>query len=501
MAAKRTLDFLPNFFKTEQNSKFLSATLDQLISEPDLVKLNGYVGRKNAVNFKRTDNYLTELTDFRAHYQLEPSVVVKDKDGKVTFATGYQDLINKLEYLGIDNRNHSRFFANEYYSYDGLIDFDKFVNFSQYYWLPNGPDSVPVYGTAVPIQRDFDISIDEISSAVQVKGMGTLINPVLIMARGGRYELKTDVANKIWIQTEPGTSGFKEIQSNVSSRDVLGVSGNGTNTIVFNVPEASAQDQYLLMNKVEDIDLATTLKYKDIQGKTVSSFLAEFGGIDGQRNIVGKQIIFLNDSVVDRQGDWDIGGKFDGEFEKNGYDYSVPVGEDQRYGIWRIPNNSDPDAVIDLEYVKDVAQNEKVFVREGTVSGNREYFKNTRGRFQLVPVISVVHDRLYYQIDGVPNANGEILLVDPLVNVPIDVEKDILGKKGYLSPNGVIFTNGLKVEFDESVTPAAYAGKVFYVEGVGSAIRLVDARLLITPEVFTENSSVGFKKLSLAAPA
>lgn len=492
MAAKRTLDFLPNFFKTEQNSKFLSATLDQLISEPDLVKLNGYVGRKNAVNFKRTDNYLTELTDFRAHYQLEPSVVVKDKDGKVTFVTGYQDLINKLEYLGIDNRNHSRFFANEYYSYDGLIDFDKFVNFSQYYWLPNGPDSVSVYGTAVPIQRDFDISIDEISSAVQVKGMGTLINPVLIMARGGRYELKTDVANKIWIQTEPGTSGFKEIQSNVSSRDVLGVSGNGTNTIVFNVPEASAQDQYLLMNKVEDIDLATTLKYKDIQGKTVSSFLAEFGGIDGQRNIVGKQIIFLSDSVVDRQGDWDIGGKFDGEFEKNGYDYSVPVGEDQRYGIWRIPNNSDPDAVIDLEYVKDVAQNEKVFVREGNVSGNREYFKNTRGRFQLVPVISVVHDRLYYQIDGVPNANGEILLVDPLVNVPIDVEKDILGKKGYLSPNGVIFTNGLKVEFDESVTPAAYAGKVFYVEGVGSAIRLVDARLLITPEVFTENSSVGF---------
>ena len=45
---KRTsLDFLPKYYRTPANQKFLSATLDQLISEGTVEKVNAFIGRKN----------------------------------------------------------------------------------------------------------------------------------------------------------------------------------------------------------------------------------------------------------------------------------------------------------------------------------------------------------------------------------------------------------------------------------------------------------------------
>jgi hypothetical protein len=143
MAAFRTLELLPSVFRTEANSKFLNATLDQLVAEPDLERINGYIGRRFASSFQFQSSFIQEPSATRQNYQLEPSVVV-EQDSSVEFSTGYQDFINKLGYLGGAAQNHSRLFENEFYSFDGLIDFDKFVNFNQYFWVPVGIDAVPV---------------------------------------------------------------------------------------------------------------------------------------------------------------------------------------------------------------------------------------------------------------------------------------------------------------------------------------------------------------------
>ena len=78
-----TTNFLPEAFRTETTQKFLNATLDQLVTQPDLRNINGYVGRKFAPTFKSTDNYISEITGNRQNYQLEPSVVVKNKITKI----------------------------------------------------------------------------------------------------------------------------------------------------------------------------------------------------------------------------------------------------------------------------------------------------------------------------------------------------------------------------------------------------------------------------------
>ena len=70
MATTRTLDFLPSVFQTDTNRKFLSATLDQLVSEPDFTRLNGFIGRKFAPTYKSGDSYVTEVDSNRQNYQL-----------------------------------------------------------------------------------------------------------------------------------------------------------------------------------------------------------------------------------------------------------------------------------------------------------------------------------------------------------------------------------------------------------------------------------------------
>jgi hypothetical protein len=78
MAVIKTHQFLPEIFQTTTNKKFLNATLDQLISEPALKKINGYIGRKLAPSYKTTDSYIEETTSDRQNYQLEPSLVLKN---------------------------------------------------------------------------------------------------------------------------------------------------------------------------------------------------------------------------------------------------------------------------------------------------------------------------------------------------------------------------------------------------------------------------------------
>lgn len=495
MSAVRTIEFLPRFFRTRANNKFLSATLDQVVSEPRLTRLNGYVGRKNAINARRTDNYLPEISESRSQYQLEPSVVGKDRLGSPNFVSGYQDLLNKLAYLGSDITDQSRLFSGEFYSYSGLIDFDKFVNFSQYYWLPNGPDRVNVFGTEVLITNEFEVTADEVSDGYLFNTTGDVLNPVITIARGGSYTFRTtDTSRKFYIQTEPGIDGLRSRQRNLSSREVLGVYNNGTAEVTFNVPERSAQDYILQMERIDEVDLAVTVKYSEIQGKRFSDVLKKLGGLDGQRNLVGKKIIFLNDQL-DFDSNWDVGGVYDkpaAPYDVEAYDASVPVPAEQRYGIWQINNDTNPDAIIEMKFIRAVNVNQKVLVREGNINGNKEFYKNTRGRFQELPAVTAIQDVLYYQDADNPNFVGEIKLVNPASPVTIDVNKDILGKKQYRSPNGVLFTNGLKIQFDLNVTPATYADKTYYVEGVGSAIRLIDEDLLTTPELYMKNKSIGY---------
>ena len=140
MPITKTINFLPAVFQSETNQKFLNATLDQLVTEPNLQPINGYVGRKFAPGFKNVSTYIREPDLSRADYQLEPTVVVKNPmTGNVDFNVTYPEVLQKIAYYGGTTTDQNRLWSSDYYSYNPYINLDAYINFGQYYWLPNGP--------------------------------------------------------------------------------------------------------------------------------------------------------------------------------------------------------------------------------------------------------------------------------------------------------------------------------------------------------------------------
>ena len=482
MAQIQTVNFLPEAYRTPANQKFLNATLDQLVTQPDLRTINGYIGRKFAPTFKNTDNYQPESTLLRQNYQLEPSIVVTDPITKnIDFFSSYIDLINQISHDGGFVDNHSRLFANESYSFDGLIDLDKFVNFAQYYWLADGPDVVAVFGAQAPTQETFTVPRNPSNGSYMFSTAGGVENPIIYLAYGGTYTFVVDQPGyPFWIQAYPGVSGLKPNQSNLTSRDVLGVTNNGTDvgTITFNVPQPTAQDYYVRMPLAGSADLSTGLHYSEVQGQRLSSIISAgengFDGASAVSQINLKSLIFVN-------GDLD-----DIFWTANGSTVPVP----NRLNAWRIQLSSDTDPIVTLNPLAQaftISASQKVFVRSGATRAEYTYYLQedylTYNVYQLMPDITAPLTNLYYQ-DGVSTSYaGQINLLfatDAIINV----NTDIIGATTYKSPNGVVFTNGLKITFDSTATPTSYAGNTYYVEGVGTAIQLLPTSSFITPESY-----------------
>jgi hypothetical protein len=81
--------------------------------------------------------------------------------------------------------NSQRLYTSEYYAFDPFVDFDKFVNFSQYYWLPAGPDDVDVYSGQYPLSGSFDVTRE---NGVYTFGSSPEENPTITLVRGGSYQ-------------------------------------------------------------------------------------------------------------------------------------------------------------------------------------------------------------------------------------------------------------------------------------------------------------------------
>ena len=78
----RTIDFLPEIFRTKTNEQFLRATLDQLTQQPNFRRIEGFIGSKFGYGVNSNDKYLVEPSKTRTDYQLEPAVVFTKKDSQ-----------------------------------------------------------------------------------------------------------------------------------------------------------------------------------------------------------------------------------------------------------------------------------------------------------------------------------------------------------------------------------------------------------------------------------
>ena len=590
----RTVDFLPEIFQTPTNRQVLSATLDQLVQEPKFKKTQGYVGRRVGPGVNATDRYVVEPTRERTDYQLEPGVVMLEPDtNRIQDTITYPGISNALALQGADTINSNRLYTSDYYTWDPFVDFDKLVNFSQYYWLPGGPAAVDVYAGTVPATNNFVITrangVYTVESEIgnypgdnptisllrggnytfqvaqnaketvnfRVGNNGTsayLIdyqpNPTLTLARGNTYVfnmtttgvfpfwIKTqpsqgteDAYNTgvnrngaatgnitfvvpqdapdtlyyacqnqfnmqgqisivdgtpgtgpgFWIQAAPGVSGKLPWAPNISSRDVLGVANNGEDlgVVEFSVPYSTAQNFYYGLSYIGNsptpvpVDFVTNLKFDQINNEFLVPFLAEHGGIDGVTSFDGRTIVFLDSSD---SGGW-------GDIQS----------QTLRTSVWQIRYQTDLVGAVYLQLnsVLPIGQLQKFSVAYGTEYSKTEWYRTASGTIEQIPLLTAIQNTLYYQDGTDPSIGGQFRLVDPTSSTTIYIE-EIIGKSQYTSPNGVAFTNGLKVQFRGDVIPASYQNQQYYVEGVGTAIQLLPVSDYVTPETYTKSFSMPF---------
>jgi len=331
-----SVNLLPEFLQTDKNAKFLHGTLDQLIQKPQLERIDGYIGTTSTPTYNAsTDVYIKESLPLRKDYQLEPALIVNNSSGVVTDTVALDDLINEITIKGGNTSNLDRLFRSEFYSYNPHIDWDKLVNYQDYYWLTTGPETIVIEGQLKDTNSTYLVRDSEVGSAFIFTPDGLTSDPNIFLYRGNTYHFDVSSAHKFFIKTAPSIGPYDLYN--------IGVTNNGVSTGTVTI-------------------------------------------------------------VID---------------------------------------NNTPDTLF-------------------YISGDQQL---TQGQF----VVKSVDQNSF-----------------------INVELDVIGKKNYVSGTGVTLSNGMKIKFAGQVTPASYQNKEFFVEGVGTAIRLVEYDRLLTPETIASTYDENF---------
>jgi len=560
----RTLNFLPEIFKTPTNSQFLNATLDQIVDQPNTKRIQGYIGSRFGYGVNAKNYYVTEPTKTRTDYQLDPGVVFLKKDTSTAQDfISYPGIIDGLELEGALISDNNRLFTSQFYSWDSFTDLDKIINFNQYYWIPEGPEAVPVSTETVYNATDYIITSNPNGYLVIADGQSQgSTNPSLTLLRGGTYRFSVNQDSQFWIQGMPGVTGFDPNQPNIQTRDVLGVDNNGAEVgvVTFTVPFKNAQDEYDFPGN-NRVDLVSTLTYDEVNGVLASSLT---NGIDGITSLNGLTLMFYDtglNSVVNA-GSFEVGitytintigttdftligatsntigesfiatgvgtgngtaivltGYISEFYDSTTYDEETsssispnggapytPPGNNTNFAnyeggyytdiaatFYTITYEGDPtDPVIRLVDNGTIPVEENITVNFGTEFIGRTFYRNTSDTITAIPYMSAILDTLYYQDGTSGNKVGQIRLISSNTTNRINVLTDIIGNKNYTSPNGVVFTNGLKVIFSGDIYPTSYENIRYYVEGVGTAIELIPVTDFVAPEPFTSGTYIPF---------
>lgn len=197
MAINRTIDLLPEYFRTIANQRFLGSTLDRIVSDPSMRKFDGYVGRRYANGQLLEGNYVSEPTGLREKFQLEPEFVF-GQNGVNTRSAGFIDVLNSVAVRGGRVDQWNRLLTGNSYSFKSFVDLDKLTNYYNYVWIPeprlsdNGTTAtlidenpwfrVPIEVSNSNIPSTGSFNIRRTSGGFEVSGY-TGVNPAIHLRR------------------------------------------------------------------------------------------------------------------------------------------------------------------------------------------------------------------------------------------------------------------------------------------------------------------------------
>jgi hypothetical protein len=101
-------------------------------------------------------------------------------------------------------------------------------------------------------------------------------------------------------------------------------------------------------------------------------------------------------------------------------------------------------------------------------------------------------DVLYYTSETNLDAGGVFHILDINENTFLNVDQEILGKKTFTMTNGYKLSNGMKLKFTGNILPEIYSKGFWYVEGVGTSIKLISEKDLEILTTYSEDITMLF---------
>lgn len=205
---RRSVELLPVVFQTEANDKFLSGVLDPLVQPGVLDKVVGYAGRRYGKTYNGNDIYVDTDNTLRSRYQLEPGVIYKNGD-KIENFYDYIDFKNQLKFFGnIDDRD-DKITDQEHYTWNPPIDWDKFINYREYYWVPNGPPEIAIFGQSAGVSSTYKVILGATKNSFVFTPDSYTNNPTITLYRGQTYYFKINAPGEgFFIKTNYDTGSL-----------------------------------------------------------------------------------------------------------------------------------------------------------------------------------------------------------------------------------------------------------------------------------------------------
>lgn len=473
---------LPKYFRTESNSKFLSSTLDQLLQPGVAEKLNGYFGRKTAAAFTPDDNYISDVSKAREDYQFEPASVITDSLGNVEFFRDYTDFINQVSNFGGISGNHSNINKEEFYTWDPHINWDKFANFREYYWLPTGPQTVNIQGEVKEITSTYTISLqdngDNYSYIFSPDGLTP--NPNFKLFRGVTYRFEINTPGvPVTFRTQRTLDDAFLIKQGITAQAVE----DGVIELTLN--EASPNEIFYVADN--NINIGGLIRVANIEE---SSFIDVETEILGKKSYTtkagwsltnGMKLRFVGEVIPAKysNSEWYVEGVGDKIKLMSDIDVEVsfPVGIDLNVpfdtedGFDRLPFGSAIGYPRDKDYI---------VINRASADGNFWSRYNRWFHKDVIEQVAAINQQPA-NIDQSARANRPIIefeanlklfnfgtITKPVIDLIDDFTTDafstIEGKLGY-NIDGVQLSNGMRILFLADTDPLV-KGRIFRVEFV-----------------------------------
>ena len=309
LPVRETYQLLPEIFKSSTNRKFLSATLDPLVQPGTLDRISGYIGRNYGRTYSSKDIYVDKEESLRHAYQLEPGVVVRDSENlSVKSFYDYIDVKSQLKFFNNNNERDDLTTSIRSYSWNPPIDWDKFINYREYYWLPQGPDTISIAGQTQEVISEYRVRSQSDDEFLFYPD-GLTPNPSLTLYRGQTYIFNVNTpGDPFYIRRNPTEGDLANYNT--------GVTNNGieVGTVSFTIPNNSPDLLYYQsgnnidrvgMFRIASADENTSI---DVESEIIGKL--NYTSANNVKFSNGLKINFTGNVTPEKyaQGDWLVDG-------------------------------------------------------------------------------------------------------------------------------------------------------------------------------------------------